>query len=92
MCGKLALKQVRQESLGKCPERSIALPRVVRQSHRDFAALVKRVAASYMERESSMIVRTVMILDVAAVISACAGAQQFVYPAKGQSPEQQKER
>lgn len=39
-----------------------------------------------------MIVQTVMILDVAAVISASAGAQQFVYPAKGQSPEQQKER
>ena len=34
--------------------------------------------------------RTLCLLTLSAVLMADAGAQQYVYPAKGQSPEQQK--
>jgi hypothetical protein len=35
-------------------------------------------------------IRTLSILALAATMVSTAGAQQYVYPAKGQSPEQQK--
>jgi hypothetical protein len=37
-----------------------------------------------------MIIRTLSILALAATMASTAGAQQYAYPAKGQSPEQQK--
>lgn len=37
-----------------------------------------------------MTLRLGVILGLAAIVMADAGAQQFVYPAKGQSPEKQK--